>query len=59
MNRREFIKKSTLAAASVALLPGQLPAQTDKAAAPKTSGTPGAAASGAGKVSVFRCQGEA
>jgi len=53
MNRREFIKKSTLAAAGVALLPGQLPAQTDKAAAPKPSGTSGDAASGTGKVPDF------
>ena len=33
MNRRKFIKSSTLACATVALLPNQLPAQTEKATA--------------------------
>ena len=47
MNRRKFIKYSTMACAPVALLPMQLPAQTDKAATPasdsaaKTKGTKG------------------
>ena len=45
MNRREFIKRSTMACAAVALLPGRLPAQTDKAAAPASSGAPGTGAS--------------
>jgi hypothetical protein len=45
MNRRQFIKRSTMACAAVALLPGRLPAQTKKTAAPATS-----AASGSGKV---------
>ena len=38
MNRRKFIKNSTLACATVALLPSQLPAQTGKAAAPASAG---------------------
>ncbi len=50
MNRRQFIKRSTMACATVALLPGRLPAQTDKAAASKSSGTSEAAESGTGKV---------
>ena len=41
MNRREFIKRSTMACAAVALLPGHLPAQADKAAAPASSGASG------------------
>jgi len=50
MNRRQFIKRSTLACAAVALLPGHLPAQAEKTAAPASSGTPGTGASGTGKV---------
>ena len=38
-----------MAAAAVALLPGRLPAQTEKAAAPASSGAAGAGASGTGK----------
>ena len=45
MSRRKFIKRSTMAAAAAALLPGHLPVQTAKAAAPASSG-----ASGTGKV---------
>ena len=45
MNRRQFIKRSTMACAAVALLPGHLPAQAEKSAAPAASG-----ASGTGKV---------
>ena len=45
MNRRQFIKRSALACAAVTLLPGQLPAQANKTAAPASSG-----ASGTGKV---------
>ena len=45
MNRRQFIKRSTMACAAVALLPGSLPAQAEKSAAPAYSG-----ASGTGKV---------
>ena len=45
MNRRQFIKRSTMACAAVALLPGRLPAQAEKSAAPSSSG-----ASGTGKV---------
>ncbi|CAB1058237.1 hypothetical protein D1BOALGB6SA_2993 [Olavius sp. associated proteobacterium Delta 1] len=42
MNRRQFIKRSTMACAAVALLPGHLPAQAaEKAAKPASSGTPG------------------
>jgi predicted aconitase len=45
MNRRQFIKRSTMAAAAITLLPGRLPAQTEKTAAPASSG-----ASGTGKL---------
>ena len=45
MNRRQFIKRSTMSCAAVALLPGHLPAQAKKTAAPASSG-----ASGTGKV---------
>ena len=45
MNRRQFIKRSTMACAAVALLPGHLPAQAKKTAAPASSG-----ASGTGKL---------
>jgi predicted aconitase len=45
MNRRKFIKRSTMACAAVALLPGHLPAQAKKTAAPASSG-----ASGTGKL---------
>jgi hypothetical protein len=48
MNRREFIKRSTMACAAVALLPGRLPAQAEKSAEPASSG-----ASGTGKVPDF------
>jgi len=41
MNRRQFIKRSTMACAAVALLPGHLPAQEEKSAAQASSGTPG------------------
>ena len=41
MNRRQFIKRSTMAAAAVALLPGRLPAQAEKSTAPASSGTTG------------------
>jgi len=34
MNRRQFIKRSTMACAAAALLPGRWPAQTEKSAAP-------------------------
>ena len=51
MDRRQFIKRSTMAAAAVALLPAHLPAQTETSAAAASSGTPGAGASGTGKVS--------
>ena len=50
MNRRQFIKRSTMACAAVALLPGRLPAQADKSAAQASSGEPGTGASGTGKV---------
>ena len=39
MNRRKFIKSSTLACATVALLPNQLPAQTEKATASASTET--------------------
>ena len=45
MNRRQFIKRSTMAAAAVALLPGNLPVQAAKAAAPASSGAIGTGAS--------------
>ena len=45
MNRRKFIKLSTTALGAAALLPGHLPAQAKKTAAPASSG-----ASGTGKV---------
>jgi predicted aconitase len=45
MNRRQFIKRSTMAAAATVLLPGNLPAQTEKTATP-----PSADPSGSGKV---------
>ena len=38
MNRRKFIKRSTMACAAVALLPGHLPAQAEKSAAAASSG---------------------
>lgn len=41
MNRRQVIKISTMACAAVTLLPAHLPAQTEKAAAPASSGAPG------------------
>ena len=50
MNRRQFIKRSTMACAAVALLPGHLPAQAEKTTAPASSGTPDAGASGTGKL---------
>ncbi len=50
MNRRKFIKRSTMAAAAVALLPGNLPVQTATAAAPASSGASGTGASGTDKV---------
>jgi len=50
MNRRQFIKRSTMACAAVALLPGHLPAQAEKSAAPASAGAPGTAASGTGKL---------
>jgi len=50
MNRREFIKRSTMAAAAVTLLPGNLPVQVAKAAAPASSGASSSGASGTGKV---------
>jgi len=53
MNLRQFIKRSTMAAAAVALLPGHLPAQTEKSGAPASSGAPGTGASGTGKVPDF------
>ncbi len=45
MNRRQFIKRSTMACAAVALLHGHLQAQAKKTAAPASSGS-----SGTGKV---------
>jgi len=45
MDRRKFIKRSTMACAAAALLPGRLQAQAGKAAAPASSG-----ASGTGEV---------
>ncbi|MGD8888757.1 MAG: aconitase X, partial [Desulfobacterales bacterium] len=45
MNRRQFIKRSTMACAAVALLPGHLPVKDAKAATPASSG-----AAGTGKV---------
>ena len=48
MNRRQFIKRSTMAAAAVALLPGHLPVKDANAATPAPSG-----ASGTGKVPDF------
>ena len=39
-----------MACAAVALLPGHLPAQAEKSAAPASSGTPGTAGSGTGKL---------
>ena len=50
MNRRQFIKHSTMACAAVALLPGHLPAQVEKSVAPTSSGTLGTGTSGTGKV---------
>ena len=47
MNRRKFIKRSTMACAAMALMPGRLRAQAEKAAAPASSGTSGTGASGA------------
>ena len=41
INRRKFIKRSTMACAAIALLPGRLPAQAAKAAAPASSGASG------------------
>ena len=48
MDRRTFFKQSTVAATSVALLPGSLKAKPEKAAAPASSGTSGARPSGTG-----------
>ncbi|MBW1789286.1 MAG: DUF521 domain-containing protein [Deltaproteobacteria bacterium] len=42
MNRRQFIKRSTMACAAVTLLPGRLHAQAEKAAAPASSSASGA-----------------
>ena len=39
MNRRKFIKRSTMAAAAVALLPGNVPAQAAKAGTASTAST--------------------
>ena len=41
MNRRQVIKRSTMACTNVTLLPGHLPAQAEKAAAPASSGASG------------------
>jgi hypothetical protein len=41
MNSREVIKRSTMACAAVTLLPGHLPAQAEKTAAPASSGASG------------------
>ena len=41
MNRRKFIKRSTMACAAVALMPGRLHAQAEDAAAPASSGASG------------------
>jgi predicted aconitase len=46
MNRRKFIQCSTMACAAITLLPGQVPAQVAKTAAPASSGASGAPASG-------------
>ena len=54
MNRRQFIKRSTMACAAVALLPRHLPAQAEKTAAPASSGASGTGASGTGKVSIHK-----
>jgi hypothetical protein len=54
MNRRQFIKRSTMACAAITLLPGHLPAQAEKTAAPASSGTSGTGASGTGKVSIHK-----
>ena len=50
MDRRQFLKRSTMAAAAVALLPAHLPAQTETPTAPASSGTPTPGASGTGKL---------
>ncbi len=54
MNRRKFIKRSTMACAAMTVLPGHLPAQVAKAASPSSSDKPGTGAarrtSGSGKV---------
>jgi predicted aconitase len=50
MNRRKFIKGSTMAVAAAALLPGRLQAQVGKAASPASAGASGTGASGTGKV---------
>ena len=49
MNRRKFIKRSTLACGAVAFLPGRVLAQTDKASDPASSGGTGTGAAGKGK----------
>jgi hypothetical protein len=54
MNRRQFIKRSTMACAAITLLPGHLPAQAEKTAAPASSGASGTGASGTGKVSIHK-----
>ncbi len=41
MNRRQVIKRSTMACTAFTLLPGHLPAQAEKAAAPASSGASG------------------
>ena len=50
MNRRKFIKRSTMACAAAALLPGRLHAQVEKAAAPASSGASGTGASKPGEL---------
>ena len=45
MNRRQFIKRSTMACAAITFLPGHLPA---------SSGASGSGASGTGKVSIHK-----
>ena len=41
MNHRQVIKRSTMVCAAVTLLPGHLPTQAEKAAAPASSGASG------------------
>jgi len=50
MNRRPFIKRSTMASAVVALLPGHLPAQAEENTAPASSGAARTRAPGKAKV---------